>query len=242
MNPISLLLLAGIVALVVFWVRSLPQKKRGGAVILLVLVIVSLAIILMAITGRLHWIGAVFAVLLPFARQIFPWILRLFPFLRFLYRRRQSQQPQAGNVSEVQTRILKMQLDHDAGVMYGQILAGPMRGRELGDLSEQQFIELLQYCRAEDGESARLLEAYLNKRFGDSWQDDDPGETTSTAPGNSHLTRQEAYQILGLEPGCSREEIISAHRRLMQKYHPDRGGSDYLAAKINQAKDCLLNP
>ncbi len=209
---------------------------------MLVLVLASLALLLLAITGRLHWIGAIFAALLPFARQIFPWLVRLFPFLKLLYRRRQQQQTSAGNVSEVQTQILKMQLDHDAGVMYGQILQGPMAGRELGTLGEAEFIELLQYCRQQDQESARLLEAYLNKRFGESWQEDDPGQTGPGPSQSGHMTRQEAYQILGITPGCSREEIIAAHRRLMQKYHPDRGGSDYLAAKINQAKDCLLNP
>lgn len=134
-----------------------------------------------------------------------------------------------------------MQLDHDSGVMYGSVTEGPFAGQNLGDLSEAQFIDLLQYCREQDTDSARLLEAYLDKRFGDSWRQDDPtGQRDAPSAGNSSLSIQEAYEILGLKTGASREEIIEAHRRLMQKNHPDRGGSDYLAAKINQAKDLLL--
>jgi DnaJ-class molecular chaperone len=54
------------------------------------------------------------------------------------------------------------------------------------------------------------------------------------------MSREEALSILGLKADAGREDIIAAHRRLMQKVHPDRGGSDYMAAQINKAKDILL--
>ncbi len=58
--------------------------------------------------------------------------------------------------------------------------------------------------------------------------------------GRQTMGTDEAREVLGLKPGCTKEEIIQAHRRMMQKVHPDRGGSDYLAAQINKAKDTLL--
>jgi hypothetical protein len=67
------------------------------------------------------------------------------------------------------------------------------------------------------------------------------GSVEGTAPPQSspNMTTKEALAVLGLEEGASEEDIIAAHRSMMQKNHPDRGGSDYLAAKINQAKDIL---
>jgi len=68
-----------------------------------------------------------------------------------------------------------------------------------------------------------------------------PGQANSRPPGTQSMSVEEALEILGLESGANEEEIIDAHRKLMQKIHPDRGGSDYLAAQINQAKDTLLD-
>jgi len=237
-NPISLVLLAGLALLISIWLRSLPKKRRNRTIIMIVLALISLFILLMAFTGRLHWIAAVVAGLLPFSRTILPILIRAAPFIGTWYKRRQQTHSKADNQSEVNTDILLMRLDHDSGVMYGTVKAGPYAGRELGSLSESEFLNLLAYCREQDNESARLLEGYLDKRFGDSWREDD---TKTNNKQHSPHKDQEAYEILGLKPGCSREDIINAHRRLMQKNHPDRGGSDYLAAKINDAKDYLLD-
>lgn len=243
MHPLGLVIL-GVVAVVgMLWVKSKPAKQQRAAVIKVVTTLVIMALLYLAVTGRLHWLGVLIAGMLPFMRRLLPLILRFLPFLKHLYDQRQAGQQSGGNHSEVQTAIIKMTLDHDSGVMYGTVLNGPMQGRELGDLSEQEFIQLLTYCRQNDAESARLLEAYLDKRFGDSWREDDPGSQYSQSHTNDSgpMTRDEAYSILGLEPDADEKSIIEAHRRLMQKVHPDRGGSDYLAAKINQAKDLLLN-
>lgn len=244
MHPLGLVLLGAIAIAGMLWVRSKPVAQRRSASIQIALILVTMMLIYLAVTGRLHWLGALIAAVLPFMRKLLPLIIRFLPFLKHLYPRKQTGSQQAGNQSEVQTALIRMTLDHDSGVMYGTVLGGPLQGRELGTLSEQEFIQLLSNCRAQDQESARLLEAYLDKRFGDSWREDDPGSSNggqSIADNNTGtMSREEASSILGLEPGADAETIINAHRRLMQKVHPDRGGSDYLAAKINQAKDLLL--
>jgi DnaJ family protein C protein 19 len=67
-----------------------------------------------------------------------------------------------------------------------------------------------------------------------------PGGRAAPPRAGGPMTRAEAYQVLGLQPGASEENIRAAHRRLMQAAHPDHGGSDWLAARINQARDILL--
>ncbi|MFQ5467102.1 MAG: DnaJ domain-containing protein, partial [Kiloniellaceae bacterium] len=118
----------------------------------------------------------------------------------------------------------------------------------LEELGEDDLIALWRECRAEDDQSAAVLEAYLDRTRGEAWRaragagraeaggQSGPGP----APGGGRMAAEEAYEILGVAPGASDAEIREAHRRLMQKLHPDHGGSNYLAAKINEAKDLLL--
>ena len=226
------------------WVRSQPpaQRPRAAAILFGLAGLAVLAVL--ALSGRFYLVLGVLAALLPLARRLLPGLV-LGRLLRGgIPGMAKRAQPKAGNTSRVATSILEMQLDHDSGDMFGRVLAGSMAGRSLSELSEGEFMELLTYCRQTDEDSARLLESYLDRRFGDSWREDDPLSSDSgahdTAGAQRQLTEQDAWQILGLEPGATREEIIQAHRLMMQKMHPDRGGSTYLAALINQAKDILL--
>lgn len=151
-------------------------------------------------------------------------------------------------ISEVETATLRMRLDLDSGTMSGTVLRGAFRGRELAELALPDLIALWLDCRATDGESVPLLEAWLDRAFGEAWRDaaeDAAGEARGSSRADhgrasGAMTREEAYAILGLRPGASDEEIREAHRRLMRSAHPDRGGSDWLAARINQARDLLL--
>jgi hypothetical protein len=183
--------------------------------------------------GRLHWL--LYA--LPFALPFF------FHWRSNQLRRRNASGPTPGQSSTVATEWFDMVLDHDTGDMEGTVTRGPFAGRSLGELSQEELLELLDACAA-DEDSARLLEAYLDRVHGSEWRSGadegaGPGAQRRT-PWGAAMTPEEAFEVLGIEPGASEAEIRAAHRKLMAKLHPDHGGSTYLAAKLNQAKDLLL--
>jgi len=148
-------------------------------------------------------------------------------------------QRSAGQSSRVRSEFLDMSLDHDSGELSGDILAGPNAGHSL---HEFDLAQLLAMMPSFDAESVSLLESYLDRRF-PAWRQDAQGEGAGRqrrAASGGKMTGEEAYQILGLQPGAGRDDISRAHRALMKKLHPDQGGSTYLAARVNEAKDTLL--
>ncbi|CCD98074.1 DnaJ domain-containing protein [Bradyrhizobium sp. STM 3809] len=145
----------------------------------------------------------------------------------------------SGQSSRVRSQFIEMMLDHDSGQLQGRFVAGPNAGRSLDDFDLPQLAALLPSL---DAESVALLEAYLDRRF-PAWRQHAQGDAAGgqrRAASSSKMTLEEAYQILGLQPGAGRDEIGRAHRALMKKLHPDQGGSTYLAARVNEAKDTLL--
>ncbi|MFO1034564.1 MAG: DnaJ domain-containing protein [Hyphomicrobiales bacterium] len=148
----------------------------------------------------------------------------------------------SGQKSRVATALLSMELDHDSGGMDGDVLAGPSKGRRLSSLSQQELITFHVLCTGAGDQSKQLLEAWL-ERNRPEWRDafSGTGSSGSAPKGRSGpMSREEALAVLGLSAGASAEDVKAAHRRLMKDFHPDKGGSDYLAAKINAAKDVLL--
>ena len=149
-----------------------------------------------------------------------------------------------GQKSEVRTDSLEMMLDHDTGEMEGRCLKGRFAGRMLSSLSGAELLVLLEEMRATDAQGASLIEAYLDRRA-PGWREgrvEEAAKEQARAPrgGRIRMSREEAYEVLGLKKGASEDEIRAAHRKLMMKLHPDQGGSTYLAARINEAKDVLL--
>ena len=143
-----------------------------------------------------------------------------------------------GQVSRVRSAFLEMELDHDTGAMRGVILAGPREGTRLDALDVATLVGLLGEI---DDESRALLAAYLDRRDA-GWREHAQADAAAGrgSPPRGPMTHEEAYQILGLEPGASAEDIVGAHRTLMKRLHPDHGGTNYLAARVNEAKDTLL--
>ena len=145
----------------------------------------------------------------------------------------------------IETCLLRMTLDRASGALHGEVLSGRFAGARLDQLGLGQLHALLAECAASDEQSRRLLETYLDRTH-PGWREQAEAsgqrqrhaqETTGGA-----MSRAEAWQVLGLEPGASSEQIREAHYRLMTKLHPDHGGNDYLASKINTARDVLLKP
>jgi hypothetical protein len=151
-----------------------------------------------------------------------------------------SSRKSAGQTSTVTTDHLSMELDHDSGAMSGRVLKGMFAGRDLDSLKPAEVALLWHDCRFVDPQSMQLLEAYLD-RIHPSWREDVSRGEREMRDGDGRMQPDEAYEILGLEPGATDEEIRRAHRDLMLKLHPDRGGSTYLAAQVNEAKDVLLS-
>ena len=144
----------------------------------------------------------------------------------------------AGNISKVQSFRFAMELDHDTGAVSGRVLNGQFAGMDLMDLGEMDTRLLLAEVE-NDADSLSLLESWLDaNRAG--WREYFAGQDAGTEAGPGRDPVAEAYDVLGLKPGASGDEIRAAHRDLMKAIHPDRGGSSYLAAKINQARDLLL--
>jgi len=143
-----------------------------------------------------------------------------------------------GQTSRVSTTFIEMELDHDSGAMRGRIVAGRHQGTELAALDVKTLAEMLGEI---DEESRALLIAYLDRRD-PGWSEYAQGDAAAGRPAASSgkMTEEEAYQILGLTRGAGADAVSHAHRTLMKKMHPDQGGSTYLAARINEAKEILL--
>ena len=241
----GLMAAVGFVLLVrLLWLKAQPKGHVAILTAASIALVVGLA--LLAATGRLHWLVALGAAIFPFLRRL----LALMPLWQ-MFRRfapvagqafaQGSPGGAAPEHSEVRTGDLRMRLHHATGEMDGEVLVGPFQGRWLSGMD----LDELNALRADlgDTQSAPLLDTYMERRFGSrqdgTEQQRDQG--AGAAGPDAGMTESRALEILGLEPGASEQEIVEAHRRLIQRLHPDRGGSTFLAATLNEAKRVLLS-
>ncbi len=249
-----LLLIALILAILwlIYWFRRTPPERvsrilrktllwGGGGLLVLAVLTGRLPFILAAFGATL---GAVIALLARVAQlmQFFPLLQRLLRGLGLGSGAGFARTGGAGQASSLRTRFLEMRLDHATGVLDGSVLDGPFKGRQLSELALEDLLRMLEFYRDSDPRSVPVLEAYLDRERDADWRERmDACSSTGRPPANTaKLTEAEACSILGLELNADPETIRAAHRRLMQRLHPDRGGSDYLAAQINAAKRRLL--
>jgi len=195
-------------------------------------------LIFFAVSGRMGYFG--------WAMLLLPLLLRWRAIGQAM---RNMRGPTPGRNSDIETAYLRMRLDHDSGVLSGTVLQGQFEGRNLEELSLEDLMGLLRECRVNDPQSATVLETYLDRIHGADWRgtgggagsgEAGSGEGGRAAGAGGSMTRDQAYEVLGLQPGASEAEIRDAHRKLLMANHPDKGGSTFIAAQINQAKDVLL--
>ncbi|MEE9320240.1 MAG: molecular chaperone DnaJ [Granulosicoccus sp.] len=232
-----------------YFQKILAQGRIGK--IKLAAVALGLLFLFLVVIGRAPPIFALIGAAMTQLMRIAPLLLRYAPSLkRFLHPTAVTGAANAGSgnpgVSTVRTRTIDMQLDQATGKIDGTVRLGQFKSRALGSLSLEELRVLHEYCANKDPEAARLLEAYLAREHADSgWQpgnrDDGTHQSSSKNPENeASMSKAEALNILGLQAGASKQEIIDAHRSLMRRFHPDKGGSHYFASKINMARQCLV--
>jgi len=238
--------------LFVRWIMR-PSRSRLRLYILQAGIVAAvLALVALVYTGRLHWLFVAVGIALPLTIGLVIWCWRALAARHAAHSVRPSSSPNASQTLKVETRFLRMSLNHDTGDMRGKVLKGALAGRHLSELSLEQLRQLHADYSGRDTKSGALIGAYLERMYGAGVHEPnaaksdhgDKDEKTAELPPPTDkpngMTRHEAYDILGLATGADAKAINDAHRRLMQKLHPDRGGTNYLAAKINQAKDLLL--
>ena len=232
---LGIAVLAGLL-LAARWFVDAEPKALVRVIKWVLIGIIAVIALFLIFTGR-------FALALWALPALLPWIMRMRAAARSAKNFSRMSGGAGGGASRVESAFLEMELDHESGDMRGRIRSGRFEGSALDDLTLPDLISLQQEYRRTDSESARLIAAYLDRNYPDWRENGDDGESDGESAAESsagHMSRDEALRVLGLEDGANEDEIKSAHHRLIGSLHPDRGGSAYLASKINEARDVLL--
>ena len=231
-------------SLIKYGINSSPKQRRQLAYIVAIGLAASILLLLL-LTGRIHFLAAVVAAAIPFAKKL-PSLLRYVPLFRYLKQQLGGAKDNGPeNVSTVVTSLLAMSLEQFSGKIDGEILLGEFKGKHLTQLSQPQLFTLYQLASDQYPDSVPVFDAFLKRHIGEEWRKKSAQfgfqfDELNVPVHSSEMDVSQALQILGLTEGASKREVLDAHRKLMQKLHPDRGGSNFLAAQVNTAKDVLL--
>lgn len=208
--------------------RQLPKERKRPFAIKAAVYAVIAILIIAVLTGRIHWLGAVAAGVLGVLKFGLGTLLRFGPVLRVLGKNKSMRNP------VFTTAHIKVEFHLNDGSFSGEIISGTFAGKAIQELSEDEINTLLNEYKNSNKRSHYLL-LIASKRVSDTRFD----ETSANASSND-MQIEEARMTLGLDTHFDIEAVEKAHKRLIQKLHPDRGGNDYLAARVNQARDTLL--
>ena len=202
---------------------------------------------LAVLTGRANAIFALIGGLIASAFRFAPVVLRFYPQIRELLYKFGINAPAGPGSAKVGTATLKATVDSLSGRIDGEIIAGPYKGRTLSAMSIEEIKAYYTSCAEQDPQALRLIEAFVLRQYPDEIQSGEwnksrqySGESGS-ANTDTSMSVTEAREILGVGDSASKQEITYAHRKLMARLHPDKGGSTFLATRVNLAKDTLLS-
>ena len=222
--------------------KALMSQGKAGQ-IKLGLIVLGIIFLILAVTGRAPALFAILGAVMTQAMRFGPLLVRFMPSLKKKFS--DSVNPDGANQSQVVTNTLKMTLDHGTGAMDGEVLTGALTGRKLQSLNLDELKTLYAHCEQHDAEASRLLMSFIARERADVWDGAAPGaggsQGSNGIAGTSAMDKHEAMAILGVEEPFTRQDITTAHRSLMGKFHPDKGGNTYLATKLNNARDMLLS-
>lgn len=210
--------------------QKAPPEERRSWLIKIVLSVVVIAVIVGAMTGRVPIIAGIVAAGATLAKFGLRWGL---PLAKMWFAK-------SGGNARFKSQHLNITVNFASGQVAGEIIDGEFKGQSLANLSEDTLSQLLTAFQQKDKKSYYLLAAYMRSRGFHQHQQSQQQNANSAHASDGKITVDEALEILNLEPMPTKKEVISAHRKLMSKLHPDKGGSDYLAARVNEAREVLL--
>ena len=219
-------------------------KQKPADLIKPLLILVGILLILAVVTGRANAIFAVIGGLIASAFRIAPLLLRFYPQIRDLLYKFGINTPAGPGASRVKTATLDATLDPMSGRIDGLITSGQFEGQTLSSMPIEDIAVFYKFCSDHDPQALRIIEAFVQQEFPEQKNNGNWNASQSNqqapASADASMSVSEACEILGVTKDASKQEISYAHRKLMAKLHPDKGGSTFLATRVNVAKDTLI--